>query len=76
MNAIISSSRRDMLESCLFLVGLECDGSYVKDAEPCSMCKKIIVNAGIKYVYVRINESQYKIICVENWKRENLTGGY
>ena len=76
MNAIISSSRRDMLDSSLFLVGLESDGTYVKDAEPCSMCKKIIVNSGIKYVYVRINESQYKLIIVNNWKRESLIGGY
>ena len=76
MNAIISSSRRDMLESSLYLVGLENDGRYVKDAEPCSMCKKIIVNAGIKYVYVRINKNQYKLIVVNNWKRENLMGSY
>ena len=76
MNAIISSSRRDMLESSLYLVALEKDGSYVKDAEPCSMCKKIIVNAGIKYVYVRINKNQYKLIVVNNWKRENLIGSY
>ena len=76
MNAIISSSRRDMLDSSLFLVGLETDGSYVNNGEPCSICKKIIVNAGIKYVYVRINESQYKLIIVNNWKRESLIGGY
>lgn len=76
MNAIISSSRRDMLESSLFLVGLERDGTYVKEAEPCSICKKIILNAGIKYVYVRINESQYKLIFVDKWKREDFTGGY
>lgn len=76
MNAIISSSRRDMLESSLFLVGIEPDGSYVKSGEPCSICKKMILNAGIKYVYVRINESQYKLIYVNNWKKENLIGGY
>lgn len=76
MNSIISSSRRDMLESSLYLVGLERDGSYVKNPEPCSICKKIIVNAGIKYVYVRISKNQYKLIVVDNWKRENLTGGY
>ena len=76
MNSIIASSRKEMLESSLYLVGLERDGSYVKDPEPCSICKKIIVNAGIKYVYVRINKEKYKVIVVNNWERENLIGGY
>ena len=48
----------------------------MKDPEPCSICKKIIVNAGIKYVYVRINKEKYKVIVVNNWERENLIGGY
>ena len=76
MNAIISSKRSDMIGSSLYLVGKEIDGNYVKNGEPCSICKKIIVNAGIKYVYVRINKEKYKVIVVNNWERENLIGGY
>ena len=76
MNAIISSKRSDMIGSSLYLVGKEIGGSYVKNGEPCSICKKIIVNAGIKYVYVRINKEKYKVIVVNNWERENLIGGY
>ena len=76
MNCIISSRRRDMLNSSLFLVGLEPDGSYVKQGEPCSLCKKMILNAGIKYVYVRSNKSEYKLIYTSTWKKENLIGGY
>ena len=53
MNAIISASRKDMKGSTLYLVGVEPDGSYTKNAEPCSMCKRNIINAGIKTVVVR-----------------------
>jgi dCMP deaminase len=76
MNAIISSTRRDMIDSSLFLVGIEPNGNYVNSPEPCSMCKRIILNAGIKYVYIRINKSQYKLIYTSTWKKENLIGGY
>jgi len=53
MNAIISASRKDMKGSTLYLVGVEPDGSYTKNAEPCSMCKRNIINAGIAFVVVR-----------------------
>ena len=76
MNAIISSKRSDMLESSLYLVGKEIDGNYVKNGEPCSICKKIIINAGIKIVVIRINKNEYKIIHTDEWERENLIGGY
>lgn len=76
MNAIISSSRRDMIDASLYLVGKEIDGSYVKNGEPCSICKKIIINAGIKIVVIRINKNEYKTINVNEWERENLVGGY
>jgi dCMP deaminase len=76
MNAIISSKRSDMLESSIYLVGKEIDGSYVKNGEPCSICKKIIINAGIKTVIIRITKNEYKTINVKDWNKENLVGGY
>ena len=53
MNAIISASRKDMKGSTLYLVGVEPDGSYTKNAEPCSMCKRLIINAGIESIIIR-----------------------
>ena len=76
MNAIISSKRSDMIGSSLYLVGKEIDGNYVKNGEPCSICKKIIINAGIEKVIIRIIKNEYKIINTKNWERENLIGGY
>ena len=48
-NAIISASRERMLNSVLYLSGIDLkdDGNYVKNANPCSMCKRLIINAGI-----------------------------
>lgn len=65
-NAIIHASRNDMLGSTLYLVGLERDGSgYVKNASPCSMCVRMIINAGIQKVIVRDDSSNYRSILVD-----------
>ena len=76
MNAIISSKRSDMIGSSLYLVGKEIDGNHVKNGEPCSICKKIIINAGIEKVIIRTIKNEYKIINTKDWERENLIGGY
>ena len=48
-NAIISASRDKMIGSSMYLIGIEVDtGEYIKNANSCSMCKRLIINAGIK----------------------------
>ena len=49
-NAIISASRRDMIGATLYLAGQEADGTPVADTAPCSMCERLIINAGISRV--------------------------
>lgn len=67
-NAIISTSRDKMLGSTLYLVGIECDtGDYVENASSCSMCKRLIINAGIQHVIIRDNKDEYRIIHVQKW---------
>ena len=53
MNAIISASRRDMIGSTLYLVGFEADGSPVENITPCSICRRLIYNAGIAAIVMR-----------------------
>ena len=48
VNAIISASRAEMLGSTLYLAGFE-NGKAIA-AEPCPICKRLIINAGIKEV--------------------------
>ena len=67
-NAIICASRRDMIGATLYLVGKEVPtGEYVKDAMCCSMCKRMVINAGIRQVVVRDDRDQYRKIDVQNW---------
>ena len=75
-NAIISASRRDMVDSTLYLVGVENDGSYVENANPCALCKRMIINAGIKTVIIRNDQNNYKIIDVKEFieNDESLEG--
>lgn len=48
MNAIISASRAEMLGSTLYLAGFE-NGQPI-DCEPCPVCQRLIINAGIKEI--------------------------
>ena len=67
-NAIISASRRDMMDSTLYLVGKEVStGEYVKDANSCAMCKRMIINAGIARVVIRDDQEHWREIAVSDW---------
>ena len=71
-NAIIHAARNDMLGATLYLVGKEADsGEYVKNTCSCAMCKRLIINAGIKFVVVRIDKTKFGIIDVNNWVEED-----
>ena len=76
-NAIISAPRDKMIGSSLYLVGREVsDGSYVKNASSCSMCKRMIINAGISTVYIRDTKDNYRVVRVQDWvdNDESLEG--
>jgi len=67
-NAIISAKRDEMIGASLYLVGKCFDTKeLVKDAVCCSMCKRLVINAGIKEVIVRQSENEYKIYNVNDW---------
>ncbi len=75
-NAIIHASREKMLNGTLYLVGKEVDNlSYVKNASPCSMCKRLIINSGISKVFIRCTKDEFETIEVESWieNDESLT---
>ncbi len=71
-NAIISAPRDKMIGSSLYLVGIEVsDGSYIKNANSCSMCKRMIINAGIEHVYIRDTKDEYRVVSVNQWVEED-----
>ncbi len=68
-NAIISASRKDMIDGTMYLVGIRKDtGEYEEGANSCQTCRKLIINAGIKEVIVRgNNKNEYLKIDVNDW---------
>ena len=67
-NAIISAEREKMIGSTLYLSGREvATGCYVKNSNSCSMCKKMIINAGIEKVVIRDTQDDYREIMVQEW---------
>lgn len=80
-NAIISASRDQMLDSALYLAGMEVEtGELIENSCSCSMCKRMIINAGIKVVYIRDTREKYREIQVEDWIADDdslkMTYGY
>ena len=73
-NAIISASRRDMLGSTLYLVGREAKtGELLRDTTSCSMCRRMIINAGIEKVVARLGEHDIGVTDVRQWVDEDDT---
>ena len=71
-NAIISAEREKMIGATMYLSGREADsGEYIKNSSSCSMCKRLIINAGIITVYVRDDENHYRVIQVKDWVEED-----
>lgn len=80
-NAIISASRNSLLDSTLYMVGKEAaTDEYVKNANSCAMCKRMIINAGIKQVVVRRTKTEYEIIdtktFIDNDETLDMVKGY
>lgn len=76
-NAIISAPREKMLGATLYLVGFEMpDMNYIQNANSCSMCKRMIINAGIETVVIRDSKEDYRKIEVNDWivNDESLEG--
>ena len=67
-NAIISAARRDMLGGTLYLVGRDAKThELLEETLPCSMCKRLIINAGLTQVVVRTGTESCRVIHVRDW---------
>ena len=72
-NAIIHASRFDTIGATLYLVGIDATtGEIVRDAEPCRMCKRMIINAGIEEVVVQSSPGEIARFQVADWAANNL----
>lgn len=69
-NAIVNAARvgANVLGGIMYIFGENRDGSIVS-GKPCKMCRRLIINAGIKEVVVPW-EGKAKRYKVENWVKE------
>ena len=67
-NAIISAPRSAMIGATIYLACHDAKtGELCGDVEPCSLCKRMIINAGIERVVVRETKTEFKVIEVKTW---------
>ena len=71
-NAIISASRNECIGATLYLVGRDAKtGELLSDATSCSMCRRMIINAGIEKVVIRKTPTEYDAVLVQQWIDED-----
>ncbi len=67
-NAIISAARSETLGATLYLAGRDAQsGELLHDTTCCSMCRRLVINAGIEKVVVRNTETDYSVVAVQDW---------
>ena len=76
-NAIVAAPRSEMLGSTLYLVCVDpATGEVVGNVNSCSMCKRVILNAGISTVVIRETKDTYTAIDVRDWiENDDSLGG-
>ncbi len=65
-NAIISASRQEMIDGVMYLAGENVKDGTLAAAQPCKMCKRFIINAGIEKVVVWQPDG-VKVFQVKDW---------
>lgn len=67
-NAIISASRADTMGATMYLACHDAKtGELFGEVEPCALCKRMIINAGIDTVIIRNTKDTYTTINVDTW---------
>ncbi len=70
--AIISAARRDTVGGTLYLAGRDAQtGALLHDATSCSMCRRMIINAGLEKVVIRRTEDEFTVVPVREWIDED-----
>ena len=65
-NAIISASRREVLGATLYMACRDPkSGALLPGSTSCSMCRRLIINAGIARVVIRDTPTEYRVIDVQ-----------
>lgn len=65
-NCIISAARKDTLDATLYMACRDPQtGELIPHSTSCSMCRRLIINAGIKRVVIRDTPTDYRVVDVQ-----------
>ncbi len=65
-NCIISAARNEMLGATLYMACRDpADGALIPGSTSCSMCRRLIINAGIAKVVIRDTPAGYRVVDVQ-----------
>lgn len=68
MNAIISAARSECIGGTIYLVGRDAgSGAYMPALQPCPMCRRTIINAGLSKIVIRRSKTSYDTLNVQDW---------
>ena len=71
-NCIISAARSESLGATLYLACRDPrTGDLIAGSTSCTMCRRLIINAGITQVIIRDTPTDYRVVHVEDWIRED-----
>lgn len=71
-NAIISAARNETIGGTLYLAGVDANNNeLLADPQPCAMCRRLILNAGLSKVVMRNTPTDYTVAHVEDWIRDD-----
>lgn len=67
-NAIISAARRDMIGAVIYLVGRDAEtNEYLSETTSCTMCRRLIINAGLIKTICRVSADKYVVYHTRDW---------
>lgn len=66
-NALLNCSRQQTMGADLYLAGVNPKDNSIHRAKPCPLCARMIIQAGINNVYLRIEEGtdQYMVVAAK-----------
>ncbi|RDU22591.1 deoxycytidylate deaminase [Anaerosacchariphilus polymeriproducens] len=63
-NALLNCSREQMVGADLYLAGVNPSDNTVHNAKPCPLCARLIIQAGIENVIMRIGEKEDEYLVI------------
>jgi len=65
-NCIISAARRDTLGATLYMACINpATGALIAESTSCSMCRRLIINAGIARIVIRDTDEDFRVVDVQ-----------